>query len=90
MGEVQDRLVRCFLEIFPDLSEGEVLSASSATLQDWDSVTSVTLLAVIEEEFDRSIHVDDLSEFNSFQQFLDHVNAMGADRRERQAEGLRN
>ena len=78
MDETQTRLSSCFLAVFPDLHSEEISSATSANVLGWDSVAGVTLLAVVEEEFGISIEVDDLSRFNSFQGFLNHLHMMAS------------
>jgi acyl carrier protein len=67
------RLANCFLAVFPELNDEDISNATSATVQSWDSVAGVTLLAVVEEEFGITVEVDDLSEFNSFQGFLNYL-----------------
>ncbi len=73
MDEQQARLANCFLAVFPDLSADEISSATSATVPSWDSVAGVTLLAVVEEEFGIALETDDLSRFDSFQDFLTYL-----------------
>jgi acyl carrier protein len=73
MDEQQKRLANCFCAVFPELSSEEVLHASSATVQSWDSVAVVTLLTVIEEEFGLSIEEDDPAKFDSFQKILSYL-----------------
>jgi acyl carrier protein len=73
MDEQQKRLADCFCAVFPELSSEEVLHASSATVQSWDSVAVVTLLTVIEEEFGLSIEEDDPAKFDSFQKILSYL-----------------
>ena len=73
MDEQHARLVNCFLAVLPELSADEVSSATSASVQSWDSVAGVTLLAVVEEEFGISVEADDLSQFDSFQGFLNYL-----------------
>ena len=66
MDEQQKRLESCFLSVFPDLAPEDIANASAATVEGWDSVASITLLTVIEEEFGISIEIDDPARFNSF------------------------
>lgn len=73
MDDVQARLARCFLAVFPELSPDQVSAATSTTVHSWDSVAGVTLMAVVEEEFDIGIEADDLSSFNSFDGFLSYL-----------------
>ena len=67
MGDVPARLTRCFQAIFPDLRPDDVVRASPTTVPAWDSVASVTLLSLIEEEFGLAIELDDLNQFTSFE-----------------------
>jgi acyl carrier protein len=73
MDEVEARLARCFLAVFPDLSADEVTKASSSSVHNWDSVAGVALLSVVEEEFGISIEAEDLATFTSFDGFLGYL-----------------
>jgi acyl carrier protein len=63
------RLIRCFASVFPGLTEDEVRNCSTESIGMWDSLSSVTLAAVIEEEFGVSIDPDELAQLNSFEAF---------------------
>ncbi|MGC2530912.1 MAG: hypothetical protein WA639_24465 [Candidatus Acidiferrum sp.] len=78
MDEQEKRLASCFLTVFPELSWDNVTQATSTTVQGWDSVAVVTLLAVVEEEFGIGIEVDDPAQFDSFQRFLTYMRQVGA------------
>jgi acyl carrier protein len=69
MDSTNARLRRCFATVFPDLNEDQTLQASAAGLTQWDSLATVNLLALIEEEFGVSIDLDEL-EAPSFKSFL--------------------
>jgi acyl carrier protein len=73
MDEKQMRLAGCFSAVFPELSTDEITEASSISVQNWDSVAGVTLLAVVEEEFGIIIEDDDFAKFNSFRGFLNYL-----------------
>lgn len=66
-------LTKCFLATFPEMRPEEVNTASAATTDKWDSVASVTLFSLIEEEFGVALSLDALDEFSSFQQILAHL-----------------
>lgn len=66
MSEQEDRLARCFASVFPTLSPEEIRAASTESVEAWDSLRSVTLLAVIQQEFAVEINPLDLPELNSF------------------------
>jgi acyl carrier protein len=67
------KLVRCFSAVFPELKEAEIVRASRASVGSWDSVNTVTLLAVVEEEFGFQFDPDDIEELSSFELILDEV-----------------
>lgn len=77
MDEKVSRLANCFSAVFPQLSNEQILHASSATVRSWDSVAAVTLLTVIEEEFGISIDEDDPTKFDSFERILAYLQEMG-------------
>jgi len=69
MDSTAARLGKCFARVFPDLKEEQALQASAAGLAQWDSLATLNLLALIEEEFGISIDLDEL-EAPSFKNFL--------------------
>ncbi|HVS37559.1 MAG TPA: acyl carrier protein [Gemmataceae bacterium] len=73
MDNFRDRLSSCFSTVFPDLSAEEIPLASMASVGKWDSLATITLLTVIEEEFDLQIPPDDLEQFASFDLILDYL-----------------
>lgn len=73
MNEIRDTLAKCFMVVFPSLTAETVNSATPKTVDDWDSVATVTLLSVIEEEFQIEIGPEDLESLLSFQSALDYV-----------------
>jgi acyl carrier protein len=73
MNDTRARLVKCFAAIFPDLSEGQIDSASSTNMNEWDSVATVTLITLIEEEFGIEVEADDLERLVSFDSVLDYL-----------------
>lgn len=67
------RLQGCFSKVFPNLGEQEILQASADELAEWDSLATLNLLALIEEEFGMAIDLDELSGAPSFQSFLSQL-----------------
>jgi acyl carrier protein len=59
-------LQRCFAAVFPELPPDEISSASVDTVPEWDSLASLTLVAVLEEEFGVEISELDLPDLTSF------------------------
>jgi acyl carrier protein len=77
MDENEKRLAECFLSVFPDLTTDSVVQATSTSVESWDSVATVTLLAVVEEEFGINMDVGDLARFDSFNGVLDFLREKG-------------
>ena len=72
MDSTNARLRKCFGTVFPDLSEEQTLQASAAALTQWDSLATLNLLALIEEEFGVSLDLDEL-EAPSFKTLLEMI-----------------
>lgn len=70
---IHRRLVKCFSAVFPALSENEIQTASPYSVATWDSVATVTLLEVIEEEFEVTFDADELDRLTSFKEILDYL-----------------
>ncbi len=64
------RLARCFKAIFPDLSDDQLQNATPVSVGTWDSIATVNLLALIEEEFEVQVHLGEPSAA-SFEGILD-------------------
>lgn len=78
MDDLENRLTACFLTVFPKLQEAEVTSASMATFKEWDSLRMLTLVVVIEEEFEVSVPVDEIENLTSFQTLHDYLDGLSA------------
>ena len=78
MDPLKEKLISCFLAVMPDLSADDVPQASAGNASNWDSVTTVSLIAVVEEEFGISIESDDLSHFDSFESILGYLKKRAA------------
>ena len=73
-NNTQARLAKCFAAVFPDLDAHEIPGASPTTIAGWDSLASVTLMTVLEEEFNVEIPPDAMEHLLSFQRVLDYLN----------------
>jgi acyl carrier protein len=72
---VKARLRDCFAAVFPSAAPGELEQASTETLPGWDSLATVTLVAVVEEEFGVVLELDDLEQLTSFERVYQLVEA---------------
>jgi acyl carrier protein len=73
MADTKERLLRCFSAVFPPLSVAQIVQASPPTVAAWDSVASVTLFAIVEEEFALEIDVQDMKDLLSFESILQYL-----------------
>ncbi len=73
MDEMEKRLAACFSAVLPELAPEEISQASATSVESWDSVATVTLLAVVEEEFGISIDDEDPARFDSFKNILTYL-----------------
>jgi acyl carrier protein len=76
MSDVREKLKNCFRTVFPSLPEGSIPNASTATVPDWDSVAGITLLNVVEEEFQTEVDFEILAELNSFESLAEYLTRM--------------
>jgi acyl carrier protein len=49
--QLTERVRNCFRAVFPHLSDEQIETAVRAETEEWDSLASLELLTVIEEEF---------------------------------------
>ena len=66
MPDVEERLKECFSTTFPNLSADEILRCSTASVANWDSLATVTLVSLIEEEFAVTIAPEEYEYIVSF------------------------
>lgn len=78
MADTRARLLRSFAAVFPELSESQLEGASLGSLEAWDSVATITLLSLVEEEFGVSFEPEDLARLTSFAKIFDHLETKGA------------
>lgn len=73
MNLLDEKLMRCLEAVFPSLSPDQIRNASPETLADWNSLSAITLIAVIEEEFKIKISLMDLAELDSYAAFREYL-----------------
>lgn len=73
MSTVEDRLAKCFAAAFPRLSPEEIVRANINSVGAWDSLATLTLTSLIEEEFSISIDPRDREELVSFALIADYL-----------------
>jgi acyl carrier protein len=73
MPELDDRLTRCFASVFPALDPNQIRQASVDTVPAWDSLAAVTLIAILEQEFDIQIDLMEMPELTGYQAVHDYL-----------------
>jgi acyl carrier protein len=74
MKEIDLRLTKCFCTVFPNLDDASARQATQASMgADWDSLASITLIRVIEEEFGVEIDLFSLESLNSYEALKQHL-----------------
>lgn len=66
MDDIRLRLIACFKAVFPEPDEKTLVELSQAAYPGFDSLASVTLVRLIEEEFHVEMDLFDLEQLNSF------------------------
>jgi acyl carrier protein len=74
-ADVQTRLVNCFAAAFPNLRPEDIPCAVASSMPEWDSLAALTLVSLIEEEFNLRISVADITGLASFPEILDYLTA---------------
>jgi acyl carrier protein len=64
--DITGRLEKCFEAIFPDMTPEQIRAANSEQVTQWDSMATVTLLAVVNEEFSSDLDLDQMEPLGSF------------------------
>lgn len=73
MDNTEQRLLQIFQTVFPDLPSDKIRSASQDSVENWDSVAAITLMNLIEEEFEIQMDFDDAANLTSFSKVLDYL-----------------
>ena len=76
MNSTEARLINCFQLVFPNLNENDIVRATPASVSTWDSVATVTLISVVEEEFGIQMDLDRVEEMVSFEGFLKNLQSV--------------
>ena len=73
MNNLEQRLESVFATVFPDLSPEQIKSASQDSVQAWDSVAAITLINLIEEEFEIEMDFDQVADLTSFAAIAEYL-----------------
>ena len=73
MDKTEQQLVKVFETVFPDLSVDQIRVATQSSVSTWDSVAAITLMNVMEEEFNIQIDFDRAAELTTFPEILAYI-----------------
>ncbi|MDQ2840420.1 MAG: acyl carrier protein [Acidobacteriota bacterium] len=73
MDEIRTRLMKCFETVFPDMPESAIASATQNSVAAWDSIAAITLLNVIEDEFQITMELELAGELDSFPKIYEYL-----------------
>ena len=66
MDSLQARLIQCFSAVFPQLSDEQIVNADQQSLSEWDSLKTVMLWHLLQEEFQVNIEPEEAEHLISF------------------------
>jgi acyl carrier protein len=69
-ASVRSRLLECFRAVFPHVTDENLTTYSAETVSSWDSVTQVTLISVVEEDFGITVPEERYGQVTSFASLL--------------------
>lgn len=75
-ASISQRLQQCFQAVFPNLKLADIVTASSETVAEWDSVAQVTLISVVEEEFAILLPQEEYGEMLSFEALCTYLQTL--------------
>ena len=75
MTELRQRLVNCFLTVFPNNSQDHLIAGTPDSIAGWDSTNHFLLLQIVEEEFGLQISEQTGGQLLSFGEFEAYLSA---------------
>lgn len=75
MDDVQDKLSRCFTALFPGLRAEDIPLASQENVPEWDSLAAITMMRMIEEEFEVQLDFEELENLTSFEGICEYLSS---------------
>lgn len=75
MSSIEERLLSVFQAAFPTASVDELRHADATTLDDWDSMATLTVISLVQEEFDVDIEPDEAVELLSFKKLEEFLSS---------------
>lgn len=76
LTDLNTRLAECFQRVFPALPADRVASATPAAIAEWDSLASISLVTLIEQEFNVLVDFEELAKLESFHAVEQYVRTL--------------
>jgi acyl carrier protein len=73
VSDIRVRLMRCFAAVFPQIAADQLPTLSQDATPAWDSVATVTLMVLVEEEFRITMEPEDLGHLESFNAVCEYL-----------------
>lgn len=64
--QLDERVTQCFRAVFPDLSDEQIHGINRSEQSAWDSLATMVLFSVLEEEFACRLEDSDLEHLDDF------------------------
>ena len=77
MNDLDTRLTTCLSAALPDLDTAAIPAASPDATPGWDSMASITLMTLVQEEFSVELDFERFEEFNSYPKLKAWLEANG-------------
>lgn len=77
-AEIAARLESCFAAVFDNLAPAQLRAAHPDSVAAWDSMATVTLMAVVNEEFGIELDLDQMETLNSFESMAAYLESHSA------------
>lgn len=73
MPSVETRLQECFTTVFPDIPASDIDKVAVESTAQWDSMATVLLITVLEEQFGVTIDPNDFANLTSYASVLQYL-----------------
>lgn len=80
MNAFETKLQDCFRAVFPSLPLEDIQRASLENVQEWDSITHLTLVETIQQEFSTRINDEEIDLLTSYDAWLERLQQPGGTR----------
>ena len=73
LADIETRLAGCFEAVFPNLDPSQIRGADQSNVDTWDSIAALSLINVVEEEFELQMDFEEAAQLTSFRAIADYL-----------------